>query len=140
MNKKISSNSYDLTKLWKEVLLKIHYRATRELLNQKCRLVAFDGQVATVNILASAILNVVKRKQLDIETAFFEVLGTSIVLNFQALPLSETPTRAASINFNEISSACPKNEELLNTKSEQKKKQITQQRIHDLEIKELKGL
>jgi len=75
MNKKISSNSYDLTKLWKEVLLKIHSRATRELLNQKCRLDTFDGQVATVNIIAPALFNVVKRKQFDLETAFFEVLG-----------------------------------------------------------------
>ena len=67
-------------------------RATRELLNQKCRLSAFDGQTARISVLASAIQAVVKRKQGDIEAAFSYVFGTPIGIAIDIAADAQTPS------------------------------------------------
>jgi len=71
---------FDLQQVWQQVLHAIQWRATRELLNQKCRLSNFDGNVATLSVLAVSLQAVVKHKQADIEAAFARIFGRSIAI------------------------------------------------------------
>jgi chromosomal replication initiation ATPase DnaA len=69
---------FNLPQVWQQVLSHIQKRATQALLEQKCRLSAFDGQIARISVSSSGVQPVLKQKQGDIEAAFHYIFGTSI--------------------------------------------------------------
>jgi DNA polymerase-3 subunit gamma/tau len=101
----VETQVFNLPQVWQQVLSHLQMRATRELLNQKCRLSAFDGQTARISVLASAIQPVVKRKQGDIEAAFSYVFGMPIGIAIDIAADAQTP--APTVDPRQPPSAAP---------------------------------
>jgi DNA polymerase III subunit gamma/tau len=79
-----SSNAQeDINEIWQQVLEHIQPRATRELLRQHCRLVAFDRSTARIGISSEPLLKMAQTRVANIEAAFEAVYTTKVKVNLQ---------------------------------------------------------
>jgi DNA polymerase-3 subunit gamma/tau len=79
-----SSNAQeDINQIWQQVLEHLQPRATRELLRQHCRLVAFDRSTARIGISSEPLLKMAQTRVANIEAAFEVVYKTKVKVSLQ---------------------------------------------------------
>ncbi|MBD1935184.1 MULTISPECIES: hypothetical protein [Cyanophyceae] len=67
--------------IWKGVILHISVRATKALMSQHGKLIAFSNEEACVKVRSLPILNLAIQKLPDVEAAFLKAFGYSIKVN-----------------------------------------------------------
>ena len=87
-----------LPELWQQVIKRIKLGYTQVLANRYCKLIAFDGTSATVEITTQKLYNQFYPRINGVEDAFNEVVGTKVKINLQ---VAKNPTSQPTSNKTE---------------------------------------
>lgn len=87
-----------LPELWQQVIKRIKLGYTQVLADRYCKLIAFDGTSATVEITTQKLYNQFYPRIEGVEDAFNEVVGTKVKINLQ---VAKNPTSQPTSNKTE---------------------------------------
>jgi DNA polymerase-3 subunit gamma/tau len=78
--------------IWQQVIELIQPPATQALVNQQCRLLAFDGAVARISINSKPLLKLAQGKLPNIEAAFAKLLQKKVKVSLELATPTQTKT------------------------------------------------
>ncbi|HBB32913.1 MAG TPA: DNA polymerase III subunit gamma/tau [Cyanobacteria bacterium UBA8803] len=79
----VDAQALGLEQVWQKILNYIKLFGTKQLLQQKCSLLAFTGQQATVGVSSKGLLAIAQTKLPDIEAAFAAAYQSQIKVHLQ---------------------------------------------------------